>query len=77
MTLSPATTAASRKPAACRVSVPRETRSSSVEARTTNFLMLMLQCRRVISGIAQLELVVAGQKEDVDRWAVCGPSAQT
>ncbi len=47
----PHTTAASRKRAACSVSVPSVTRSPTVWARATYLRMLTLQCSRVTSGI--------------------------
>ena len=48
---SPAATAASRKRAACAVSVPSATSSSRLCACSTNLRMLTAMCRRVMSGM--------------------------
>ena len=59
-TLSPLTTAASRNVAACAVSVPRGTRSSTVRARTTNLRTLTAQCSRVMSGMTTCSRLPSG-----------------
>ena len=57
---SPATTEASRKSAACVVSMPSPTRSLTVRARTTNRLTLTAQCSRVMSGMATCSRLPSG-----------------
>ncbi len=57
---SPAATQAARNDAACRVTVPSPTSSSSVVARTTNFRMLTAQCSAVMSGMTTCSRLPSG-----------------